>query len=281
MEKKFEEYKDKSNVDYPTIEERLEDFEEEIESLGDKFEKEIEKTGERFEKKYTGTFGILGPLIWSLIGLLAIGIVIWAFNNLGNAISSPMFINIGDFLLEYIGIFFFLLLFFNYSSYLLKRYGENLRYVSPLITALAVSIWAWILSEILLILNENLGISELDNLVNLVQSNIYLLFMFVLVFGYIIMILNEGKKTYERRSENMSDIEYYQGKSKKNTRRFYRSGKEKILGGVCGGFAEHFEIDLLLVRILWVIIAFASLGTAILLYIILWIIMPRNPNHKW
>jgi len=66
----------------------------------------------------------------------------------------------------------------------------------------------------------------------------------------------------------------------KKSKRLYRSEKNKILGGVCGGIAEYFGVDPVLIRLLWVIITLAW-GSGILLYIIAWIIMPRNPKHKW
>ena len=64
-------------------------------------------------------------------------------------------------------------------------------------------------------------------------------------------------------------------------KRLYRSGKENFFGGVCGGIAEYFEVDPLLVRIIFIIGLIFSLGAIILLYLILWLIIPRNPNHSW
>ena len=69
-------------------------------------------------------------------------------------------------------------------------------------------------------------------------------------------------------------------KSKKKVKRLYRSGKEKILGGVCGGIAEYFNVDPTIIRILWILFLF-GFGTGILAYIIAWIIIPRNPKHTW
>lgn len=63
-------------------------------------------------------------------------------------------------------------------------------------------------------------------------------------------------------------------------KRLYRSGKERILGGVCGGIAEYFNVDSTIIRLLWILFVF-GFGTGILAYIIAWIIIPRNPNHKW
>ena len=63
-------------------------------------------------------------------------------------------------------------------------------------------------------------------------------------------------------------------------KKLYRSGKDKILGGVCGGVAEHYGWDPTLVRLAWAVVSLCY-GAGILLYLIAWIIMPRNPSHKW
>jgi phage shock protein PspC (stress-responsive transcriptional regulator) len=59
-------------------------------------------------------------------------------------------------------------------------------------------------------------------------------------------------------------------------RRLYRSNRERILGGVSGGLAEYFEIDVTLVRLAWIIAVLAG-GFGVLAYIIAWIIIPENP----
>lgn len=59
-------------------------------------------------------------------------------------------------------------------------------------------------------------------------------------------------------------------------KRLYRSRKEKMIGGVCGGLAEYFEIDPVIVRILFVVAVFMG-GSGFLAYIICWIIIPEQP----
>ena len=57
-------------------------------------------------------------------------------------------------------------------------------------------------------------------------------------------------------------------------KRLTRSNK-KMIGGVCAGLAEYLDIDPTIVRIVWVLmVLFAGFG--ILLYIILWLIMPKQ-----
>jgi phage shock protein C len=58
--------------------------------------------------------------------------------------------------------------------------------------------------------------------------------------------------------------------------RLYRSRRFKIFGGVAGGLAQYFNLDPVLVRVLFVIITIMH-GFGILLYIILWIVVPEEP----
>jgi phage shock protein C len=58
-------------------------------------------------------------------------------------------------------------------------------------------------------------------------------------------------------------------------RRLHRNTQNKILGGVCSGLAEYFDIDPVLVRLLFVLFTFQG-GLGILAYIILWIVVPAK-----
>ncbi|MBK7498194.1 MAG: PspC domain-containing protein [Ignavibacteriales bacterium] len=59
-------------------------------------------------------------------------------------------------------------------------------------------------------------------------------------------------------------------------KKLYRSVTDKMLGGVCGGLAEYFSIDPVLVRLIFVLAVIFG-GSGILAYIILWIIIPQKP----
>jgi len=58
-------------------------------------------------------------------------------------------------------------------------------------------------------------------------------------------------------------------------KRLYRSKKDKIIGGVCGGIGEYFNIDPVLIRILWLFFTFVG-GAGILAYIIAWVVIPLS-----
>ena len=59
-------------------------------------------------------------------------------------------------------------------------------------------------------------------------------------------------------------------------KKLHRSNNEKVLGGVAGGIGEYFDIDPVIVRALFLIALFAG-GASILVYIVLWIIIPQRP----
>jgi phage shock protein PspC (stress-responsive transcriptional regulator) len=77
------------------------------------------------------------------------------------------------------------------------------------------------------------------------------------------------------------------------TKRLYRNGSDKFLGGVCAGIANYMNVDPTIVRLLFAIITFGGFGTGIIIYVALWIILPvreldsyvgkrffRNPDDK-
>jgi phage shock protein PspC (stress-responsive transcriptional regulator) len=61
-------------------------------------------------------------------------------------------------------------------------------------------------------------------------------------------------------------------------RRLYRCRHDKRLAGVSSGLAEYFDLDVSLVRILWVLSVFFG-GLGIVLYIVMAIIVPMEPEY--
>jgi len=57
-----------------------------------------------------------------------------------------------------------------------------------------------------------------------------------------------------------------------------RSRRSRMIAGVCGGLATWFGWDVTLVRVLYVLVSILSVGfPGVLVYIVLWIIMPEEP----
>jgi phage shock protein C len=57
-------------------------------------------------------------------------------------------------------------------------------------------------------------------------------------------------------------------------RRLYRSSRERVISGVAGGVAEYFDIDPSIVRIAWVLLALITGGIFLILYGVMWLVVP-------
>ncbi len=58
-------------------------------------------------------------------------------------------------------------------------------------------------------------------------------------------------------------------------KRLVRSQTDKKIAGVCGGIAEYFNVDATLIRLLFVLATLLG-GPGVIIYIVLWIIMPES-----
>ncbi len=56
-------------------------------------------------------------------------------------------------------------------------------------------------------------------------------------------------------------------------KRLYRSKNDRIIAGVCAGIGKYFNVDPVLIRLIWVVATLFA-GSGILAYIIAWIIIP-------
>jgi len=61
-------------------------------------------------------------------------------------------------------------------------------------------------------------------------------------------------------------------------KRLYRSDRDKMIGGVCGGIAEYFTLDPTLVRLGYIVLSIFTVFSGILAYFILWIVVPKRKS---
>lgn len=97
----------------------------------------------------------------------------------------------------------------------------------------------------------------------------------------------------EETKQQQQSRTFYEGAGEAPRGRLYRDESDKMLGGVCSGLANYLRVDPTIVRLVFALITFGA-GTGILLYILLWIILPskrlenatstkrlyRNPDEK-
>ncbi len=59
------------------------------------------------------------------------------------------------------------------------------------------------------------------------------------------------------------------------TKRLYRSRTDAMVGGVCGGLAEYFDVDANLVRVVFIVLSVLT-GFAVIAYLAMWLLVPER-----
>ena len=177
------------------MEKRGKEFGEEIGELGKRFGKNFEDEGKKLEKEWKGwwfrTFGLIGPLVGSIFGIvfLAIGIVVL---NLINMFLGSSFISlVSNFIFRNLYFFFAVLLFFGYSDYLSKRFPKTFWIAKPMTTSLGIALVIWISIWILSLVNIYVGSRLITSLTNFLYLNMWGVFFVFLVFGYALIAIKK------------------------------------------------------------------------------------------
>jgi phage shock protein C len=63
-------------------------------------------------------------------------------------------------------------------------------------------------------------------------------------------------------------------------KKLYRSKKNRKIAGVCGGIAEYFGVDPIIVRLITLILVLSA-GGGLIAYIIAWIVVPEEPDSQY
>ncbi len=89
----------------------------------------------------------------------------------------------------------------------------------------------------------------------------------------IIKIMGEPEDYAEAEEGYANESYSYQRSSKGNSKKLFRDGDDKFLGGVASGIAHYFDVDTVWIRLAFILFAFS--GFSIITYIILWIVIPE------
>jgi phage shock protein C len=233
---------------------------------------------------------------WSLVFSFVFSIVffalgIWVLDILYGATGVRVFSVLAAFFADNFPLFVLLFMFTALLRFIAHTSHVGRRLAWPISFGLSWSVMAWIASTVIIegrIFSGNMRLWEYAVWLN---SHLLGVFAFFAVAGYVFVLA--GLMLKNRWSEHWEQGDYVAQKGSKfaqkavspdetriKGKRLYRSGREKILGGVCGGIAEYFGVDPTIVRLVWVLLSLAW-GFGVLLYLIMWVITPRNPRDEW
>lgn len=93
--------------------------------------------------------------------------------------------------------------------------------------------------------------------------------------------LENESADYKEAAKKESSAGTYSRTSGKQEKKFYRDATNRILGGVASGIASYLSIDPAIVRAVFVLMAFSSLGFFMLFYILVWILIPEAALERY
>lgn len=94
----------------------------------------------------------------------------------------------------------------------------------------------------------------------------------------VIEIMGEPEEFSDEEAKNESSKSSKESKRRsmynRNSKKMYRDPDNRILGGVCSGLSAYFNVDPIVFRIIFILIAL-GMGSGLIIYIILWIVIPE------
>jgi len=90
----------------------------------------------------------------------------------------------------------------------------------------------------------------------------------------VVEIMGEPEEFEDTSAEKAESTTSSPGSGYVPPRKLYRDIEDRVFGGVCSGIAAYFNVDIVLVRVIFGILPFVSVGVIIPIYIVLWIALP-------
>jgi hypothetical protein len=166
-------------------------FHETTQKEAGQFEQRMNRVSHHAENWYNKTFGVVGPLVESFIFLIVFRVVIMVM-QLPNQ-QTPEIHTGAAILLVYILPLFALSLLSNYTQYLSRKFFQ-FKVFSPLLYAIFFVLFCWIISKILYDASTHFTtIPDLRTAALSLENSLPTIFVFVLLIGYVILMLNLPK----------------------------------------------------------------------------------------
>ena len=174
------------------LEKNGEDFAEEINILTKKIGIDIEKG---YQKKHDdwgfSVFGIVGPLVGSVIGVLFLTFFVWILKFINLGIGSSLISSVINFVLGNMHWLFALFLFLGYNDYFSKRNKKTFWIVAPFVGSIVMLFVLWMAIWTLDTINLSANSIFLAYLSNSLYSNMVPIAFAFIVLDYVIIVIEK------------------------------------------------------------------------------------------
>ena len=105
--------------------------------------------------------------------------------------------------------------------------------------------------------------------------------IFLILIGAMLVVSRRGTKEEEASPSRAQARRVGEEEGHREPKRLLRSKRDRMIAGVCGGIADYFEVDPSLVRLAWALGTIASVGTGVLVYLVMAIVVPERSVEEW
>lgn len=179
------------------------DFGDELEDWADRFTERMERKGRSWEKrwehkcerkqrkwrrKWYDTFGVVGPLIESMIGIVILLMCVFFLDAVNNSVGNSFIYALSNFIATYLYVFFGASLFFGYCNYFSRTYPGIRWLIAPVSCAAGIVFALWIAIYILNYAGTYAKSAFLEQVSTFLAQNLWGIFFVVLVLGYVFAV---------------------------------------------------------------------------------------------
>jgi len=169
------------------------EFGKRMENWGENFGKRMEhrRREKEWKERWFWPWGILGPLLGSVFGIIGLVILVWILKFINLPLNNNFISALATFLLDNRYWFFAASLFFSYNHYFSWRFRKTYWIVSPITTSISIVIALWIAILIINFVNTFTAIKALTYASSILFSAMIVLFVLFIVLGYIGIIFKK------------------------------------------------------------------------------------------
>jgi hypothetical protein len=172
-----------------TFERQMDDLGKKMAAVGQKVGEGAEKRGTEFERRWYSTLGLLAPIIGGLIATIVFLIFILVVGAIAIGSEHRSFWEqLRDFLESYFLLFVGLFFLSSFTNYLNHVHRKPARWFTPIMTAVGLAGWFWILAQVLYIGARTLTRPGLRDLGDFVSLFLPVIFVIVLGIGYLVVL---------------------------------------------------------------------------------------------
>jgi phage shock protein C len=102
----------------------------------------------------------------------------------------------------------------------------------------------------------------------------------LIVIGVVVILFGGSTVMIRRESKSEAAAEGEKPPDRTPTtdvKRLHRSREHRIIFGICGGLGDYFNLDPVLIRLIWLLLSFFSGGAGFLVYLVLIFVIPEEP----